>query len=42
VGESANAKLLYLALTTRLLDDPVSVVLKGVSSGGKSFTVDTV
>jgi hypothetical protein len=33
VGETANAKLLYLALTSRLLDWPVSVAVKGVSAG---------
>lgn len=42
VGETANARLLYLALTSRLLDKPVSVAVKGPSSGGKSFTVETV
>jgi len=41
VGEERNAKLLYLALTSRLLDKPVSAVVKGPSSGGKSFTVET-
>lgn len=41
VGEERTVKLLYLALTSRLLDHPVSVVVKGPSSGGKSFTVDT-
>ena len=42
VGESHNAKLLYLALTSRLLDRPVSVAVKGPSSGGKSFLVGQV
>ena len=42
VGETENARLLYLALTSRLLDKPVSVAVKGPSSGGKSFTVETV
>ena len=42
VGETNNAKLLYLALTSRLLDDPVGIVMKGVSSSGKSYTVETV
>jgi hypothetical protein len=42
VGEENNAKILYLALTTRLFSRPVSVVVKGVSSGGKSFTVEIV
>ncbi|NLG50145.1 MAG: hypothetical protein GX552_08565, partial [Chloroflexi bacterium] len=42
VGEIRNAKLLYLAHTSRLLDKPVSVGVKGPSSGGKSFVVETV
>ena len=42
VGERRVAKLLYLAVTSRLLDRPVSVVVKGPSSGGKSFTVKSV
>ncbi|MCL4296525.1 MAG: hypothetical protein KJ077_12390 [Anaerolineae bacterium] len=42
VGEDKNAKLLYLAVTSRLLAKPVNVVVKGPSSGGKSFTVETV
>ena len=37
VGERRVAKLLYLAVTSRLLDRPVSVAVKGPSSGGKSF-----
>jgi len=42
VGEERNARLLYLALVSRLLEHPVSVAVKGPSSGGKSFTVETV
>jgi hypothetical protein len=42
VGEEKNAKVLYLALTSRLFDKPVSVAVKGVSGGGKSFTLETV
>ena len=42
VGEERAAKLLYLALTSRVFERPVSVAVKGVSSGGKSFTVETV
>jgi len=41
-GEARNARLLYLALTSRLLDRPVSVAIKGPSSGGKSFLTETV
>jgi hypothetical protein len=42
VGELRIAKLLYLAITSRLLDRPVSMAVKGPSSGGKSFTVAQV
>jgi hypothetical protein len=42
VGEDRNAKVLFLALTSRLFARPVSVAVKGVSSGGKSFTVEIV
>jgi hypothetical protein len=42
VGEERNAAVLYLAVTSRLLDRQVSVGMKGHSSSGKSFTVETV
>ena len=42
VGEEHTVKLLYLALTSRLLERPISVVVKGPSSGGKSYTVESV
>lgn len=42
VGEDRNAQLLYLALTSRFLEKPVSVAVKGPSSAGKSFLVETV
>lgn len=42
VGEARSGKLLYLALTSRFLERPVSVVIKGPSSGGKSFLVERV
>ena len=42
VGEDSIARVLYLALTSRLLDKPVSVVVKGPSGGGKSFAVERV
>jgi hypothetical protein len=42
VGEVRTACTLYLLLTSRLLDKPVSCAVKGHSSSGKSFTVDTV
>ncbi len=39
-GESRLGKLIYLAVTSRLLQKPVSVAVKGPSSGGKSYTVE--
>ena len=41
-GEVRVAKLLYLILTSRLLERPVSVAVKGPSSGGKSFLAKKV
>jgi hypothetical protein len=41
-GEVRTAKLLYLALTSRVLEKPVSVAVKGPSSGGKTYLVDRV
>jgi hypothetical protein len=41
-GEEKITKLLYLAVTSRLLERPVSVALKGPSSGGKSHVVERV
>jgi hypothetical protein len=42
VGESRLAKLLYLAVTSRHLERPVSVAMKGPSSGGKSYLTERV
>ena len=42
VGERKNAMLLYLAMTSRLLDKIVSIAVKGPSSGGKSYLVKLV
>jgi hypothetical protein len=42
VGESKLAKLLYLAVTSRFLERPVSVAMKGPSSGGKSYLTERV
>jgi len=39
-GDTRAPKLLYLALTSRRLDRPVSAVVKGPSSGGKSHAVE--
>jgi hypothetical protein len=41
-GESRTAKILYLAVTSRLLAKPVSVAVKGPSSGGKSYLLEQV
>ena len=41
-GEARVLKLLYLALTSRLLEKPVSVAVKGPSSGGKSYLTERV
>ena len=42
VGEERAAKLLYLVLTSRVLDRPISAVVKAPSAAGKSYLVDTV
>jgi hypothetical protein len=42
VGEDRNAKLLNLSLVSRLQAKPVSLAVKGPSSGGKSYLVETV
>jgi hypothetical protein len=41
-GEARLAKLLYLVVTSRFLDRPVSVAVKGPSSGGKSYLTERV
>lgn len=41
-GESRVAKLLYLAVTSRMLGRPVSIAVKGPSSGGKSYLTERV
>jgi hypothetical protein len=42
VGEQKLSSLVYLAVTSRCLDRPVSLAAKGPSAGGKSFTIDQV
>ncbi len=39
-GEERAMKLVYLGVTSRFLDRPVSIAMKGPSSGGKSFTTE--
>ncbi len=41
-GDTTAAKIIFLAILSRFQDRPVSVVLKGLSSAGKSFTVSSV
>jgi len=41
-GEDRASKLIYLALTTRLFDKPMSLAVKGQSSSGKSFVAENV
>lgn len=42
VGTVDNFKILLLTMITRLSSSPVSVVIKGSATAGKSFTLDTV
>jgi len=42
VGEEDNKTALYLAFTSRLLGRPISINIKGESSGGKNFLVQGV
>jgi hypothetical protein len=39
-GQEKEAKIIYLALTSRIFERPVNVAVKGLSSGGKSFLVE--
>jgi len=41
-GERKNVCLLYLALTSRLLDEPISITIKGDPSAGKSYVLSHV
>ncbi len=41
-GESTNIRLLYIIVTSRTLARPISATLKGESSVGKSYVVETV
>jgi len=42
IGEEINKQVLYLAFTSRLLDEAISCVIKGDSSSGKSSLVKAV
>ncbi len=41
-GEELNKQLLYLAASSRLMDDPISVIIQSQSASGKSKMVDTI
>jgi hypothetical protein len=42
IGEDRTARLAYLAFLTSVLDDPVNVAMKGLSSSGKSYAIESV
>jgi hypothetical protein len=42
VGEDLNKELVYLAASSRKLDDPISVLILSQSAAGKSYLVETV
>jgi len=42
VGEALNKQLIYLAASSRLLDDPISVTVISESASGKSYLIDTI
>lgn len=41
-GDTRTAKIVFLAMVSRLLANPVSLAIKSVSSAGKSFTLSRV
>jgi DNA primase catalytic core len=42
VGEDLNKLLVYIAASSRKLEDPISILILSQSASGKSFLVDTV
>lgn len=42
VGEEINKILIYLAASSRKLDDPISVIVMSESAAGKSYLIDTI
>ena len=42
VGEERTGRLIFLAMVSRYLTRPISIAVKGPSSGGKSFLVESV
>jgi DNA primase catalytic core len=42
VGEDLNKQLLYICASSRMLDDPISILILSESAAGKSYLVETV
>jgi DNA primase len=42
VGEDLNKQLLYLCASSRILDDPISILILSESASGKSMLVETI
>ncbi|MBD3341577.1 MAG: toprim domain-containing protein, partial [Candidatus Lokiarchaeota archaeon] len=42
VGEDCNKLLLLLSMTSRKLDRPIDIIVKGPSSGGKNYGINNV
>ena len=42
VGEDLNKQLLYICASSRILDDPISILILSESAAGKSYLVETV
>jgi len=42
VGETGNRLMIYLGFTSRILEKPINIVMKGESSSGKSYTAQNV
>lgn len=42
VGEVGNRLMIYLGFTSRILENPINIVMKGESSSGKSYTAQNV
>lgn len=42
IGEEINQQLLYLSFTSRLMDESISMIVKGSSASGKSYLTETI
>lgn len=42
VGEDDLKLMIYIIMTSRLMDKPLSAIVQGASSSGKSYTIETV